>query len=255
MDLFADPVGESVEFLAEVILGSRGFSELDDQGIVHIDPAEARAVGAHGVREHEGVLAVVLCTSDGMTITKPIKLLRVDGEDVEAALDETLDQSTAWNLDRHGDPIRMTTRKACEPIEKLVDAAARVMDRSLRDDFPRRAESAHLMRVDGPVDPGEDIVFVLHQAPPCVGIPTNRGASPPLYWRSKRNSPLGVQRGHPTGAQVPPRSCKAQGAVWRSRMGGRDASKLRSGGTNEQPASPRSRPSAHLRGYRGVMSG
>ena len=60
LELVAQPVGGAAELLAEFVFQAGQFAQSNHGGGVELDLAEAVAVGAQRVGEHEGVAAVVL---------------------------------------------------------------------------------------------------------------------------------------------------------------------------------------------------
>jgi hypothetical protein len=56
-------------------------------------------VGPEAVREHIGIEAVIFGSRDGEAVTETIKLFGVDGIDVEATLEQGLDDRAMWGLD------------------------------------------------------------------------------------------------------------------------------------------------------------
>ena len=69
----------------------RPFPELDDERFRDAELAEQRHVRPETVRKHIGIEAVILGPRDREPVTETVELLGVDGIDVEAALEQGLD--------------------------------------------------------------------------------------------------------------------------------------------------------------------
>src|ERR1700693_6136516 len=102
-ELLAQAVDEAVPFDAEILGDARPFAQLDDDRVGGRERAEATRIGAQGGGHDLGVAAVVLSAGHGETVAEAVHLLRVDGVDLEAALDQRLDYRAVRDFDRGQD--------------------------------------------------------------------------------------------------------------------------------------------------------
>ena len=102
-ELLAQAVDEAVPFDAEILGDARPFAQLDDDRVGGRERAEATRIGAQGGGHDLGVAAVVLSAGHSETVAEAVHLLRVDGVDLEAALDQRLDHRAVWDFDRGQD--------------------------------------------------------------------------------------------------------------------------------------------------------
>ena len=67
-----------------------------------------------------GIPAIVLRPRDRMSVTESIQLLRIQGEDVEASLEERFHDRTARDLDGHRDLRSFRWERLDEPIQSAI---------------------------------------------------------------------------------------------------------------------------------------
>jgi len=97
-ELFAHAVCKAVALGAKIVGNARPLPQFNDDGIGDGKRSEATQIGAQGRGHHLGVTAVVLGTGQREAVAEAIHLLRVDGVNLEAALDQ-LDHGAARDLD------------------------------------------------------------------------------------------------------------------------------------------------------------
>lgn len=133
-ELLAQAVDEAVPFDAEILGDARPFAQLDDDRVGSRERAEATRIGAQGGGHDLGVAAVVLSAGHGETVAEAVHLLRVDGVDLEAALDQRLDYRAVWDFDRGQDLTGLggATRRH-QPGGHLGQPLAAMLEASLAD--------------------------------------------------------------------------------------------------------------------------
>ena len=134
-ELLADAVGKPVALLAQVLGHARPLAQLDHDRVFDCKPAKAMPVGSQRVAEHVGVPAVVFGAGDGEAIAEAVELFRVDRIDLEAALEQDLDNRTMRRLDRDSDLGRLFAARRHQPVAHLRQACSAVREGSLADNF------------------------------------------------------------------------------------------------------------------------
>ena len=174
-------------------------------------------IGAQGRGEDQGVPAVVLGAGRREAVAEAVELLGVDREDGDPAIHQRLNHRAVRRLDGDRDVLRMIGL-ADQPVHQRTDPERVVRERPLH----RRttAHQTHLMLDTRPIDAGENPGLLLHACLPCRSGRRVASPFPVLALRPMvrgRDSPLGLQRGRPAGAHVPPRRSQTQGAKGCSR--------------------------------------
>ena len=97
--LLPQSVGQSQTLDLEVFADAQPFPELDNERLGDAEFAEQLHVGPEAVRKHIGIKAVILGPCDREAVAETVELFRVDGIDVEAALEQCFDNRTMRCLD------------------------------------------------------------------------------------------------------------------------------------------------------------
>jgi len=209
-ELLADAIGQPIALLLQILGHARPLAQFDHDRVFDSEPAEAMPVGAQRVGEHVGVAAVVLGAGDGVAIAEAVELLGIDRIDLEAALEQDLDDGTVRRLDRNGDRRRLRAARRLQPTAHLRQPDAAVCEGALVNNLAAGVNKADLVRLGRPIDAGVKSNVVAHIAVSRMAS-DRRDADQSLYWRSRRNSPLDLHRGQPAGARVPPRCSRHRG--------------------------------------------
>ena len=187
---------------------------------------EATRIGAQGGGHHLGVAAVVLGASHREAVAEAIHLLRVDGVNLEAALDQRLDHGAVRDLDGDVDLAGLGSAARCQqPGGHLGQSFAAVLEDFLADLAAFAVRQKHMMALARPIDAGIPSLFISHARSPLEKT-SRRNLRRSLYWRSE--SRLQVRRGLPTGHRSrpirqgarPPQVIRSQGAIGCSRQTG-----------------------------------
>jgi hypothetical protein len=92
VNLLTQPVRQTVELFSEVFIGSRQFADLQHERMIQLDTPEAVAVVAQRIGQDVGIEPVILGSRDAVSVSETIKLLGIDGVDVEASFHQGFHQ-------------------------------------------------------------------------------------------------------------------------------------------------------------------
>ncbi len=103
---------------------ARPLAQLDHQRVVERQLTKGTTIGAQRVGQDTGVTAVILGTRDTEPITEAIELLRIGGEDLEAALQKHFHHRSMRRLDRDRDLRWLRFAPLNQPGAELRQAGA-----------------------------------------------------------------------------------------------------------------------------------
>ncbi len=113
---------------------------------------------------------------------------------------------------RHFDSVRWARPPASREATSTCPQVRCPNGRTCVRPRPCRRRPRGRRRVPPSPGPPQQTTLFLSASPPLGSRDRPpRCSKPALYWRSRRNSPLGVHRGKPAGALVPPRRSKHRG--------------------------------------------
>src|SRR5580693_1515773 len=222
-ELLTQAIGEAVPFNAEVLGDARPFAQLDDDRIGCGEEAEATRIGAQAGGHDLGVAAVILGAGHGETVAKPVHLLRVDGVDLEAALDQRLDYRPVRDFDGDMDLTGVSSAaRRHQPGGHLGQSLSAVFEDFLADLALVAVGQEHAVALASPIDAGIPSSLIAHRPSPGSSS-SRRNPRRSLYWRS--GCGLRIRRGLPTGRRSRPirrgtgpiKVVKPQGGMGRSR--------------------------------------
>jgi hypothetical protein len=95
VQLLPKAIAEPGQFLAQIVVDARRLAYLNDQGMIGLHAAESGPVRPQRIGEDEGVAAIILRAGDAMAVAEAVELHRVEGEDVDAALQQGIDDLPA----------------------------------------------------------------------------------------------------------------------------------------------------------------
>ena len=211
LQLLPQAIGQAPELRLQLLLGARQFPELNKQRVIDVHLPERGPVGAQRVGQDEAVPPVVLGSRGAVAVAKAIELLGIDGEHVEAALEQGLHDGPARHFDGDGDPRRLAVGEGRQPIRHLAQGAARVLDPALSLQAALGREHRELVSLARPVHPNVKCVRTLAHAPSLSDPRLTVVSRPTLYWRSRRDSPLDVHHGRPRWGATPFQVLRALG--------------------------------------------
>jgi hypothetical protein len=207
--LLANPIGQAIALLAQILGHARPLAQLDHRGIIDGHEAEGASIGAQAVGQHKRVAAVVLGSGHREPITKPVELLGVDREHREPALKQGFHDRPMRRLDRDADARGRRAAPRDEPIAEFAQLRAAMSDLALPDRLPDPIQQAGDMGLVRPIKTNKPFDILGHGPSPSLSGRHDSGRS--LYWRSKRDL-LADLKSRPTreGA-CPSQGLEAQG--------------------------------------------
>ena len=197
-ELFAHAVCKAVALGAKIVGNARPLPQFNDDGIGDGKRSEATQIGAQGRGHHLGVTAVVLGTGQREAVAEAIHLLRVDGVNLEAALDQRLDHGAVRDLDCDMDLGWYAAARRRQPDRHLGETLAAVPENFLADPAAVLVRQENMMALARPIDASIPSSFINHPRSPLKRA-GRRNLRRSLYWRSE--SGLRVRRG-PHGASI-----------------------------------------------------
>src|SRR5436190_18714563 len=200
--LLAHAIGEAGALGHQVLGNARPFPELDDNGIGDGQQAEAARVGAQGRGQHLGIATVVLAARRREAVAEAVELLGVDGVDVEAALEQRLDDGPVRHLDGDVDLAGVDgPARRQQPVRHLGQSFAAVPEELLGNVPPIAIGDADMVVLTRPIDAGVPLSLIGHVGSPFETA-SHRDPRRSLYWRSECGSHF--RRGLPTGHRSRP---------------------------------------------------
>src|SRR6516164_3389680 len=227
-ELVPEAVGETTALNLELLVDARPFSELDDNGLSDGKLAESPHIGPEAVRQHIGVTAVVVGAGDREAIAKAVELLGVDRINVEATLEQGLDDRPMRRLDADMDIARLATARLQQPGNHVGETGPTVRELPLSDFLACVVIQRNDMLLRCPINTHQPSSFFVHHALSAawrhLPAPVDRARkqSEPrrnpslfLYWRSQAQSPhwalvTAVSPGHESEEGAPQKILAAQ---------------------------------------------
>jgi hypothetical protein len=173
MELLAKPIDQSTEVDTQLLVQTAVLAQLDDERLIDLENSQPFAVGTKRIGEHIGIALVVFGSRRAVTIPEAVKLFRIDPEDSEAALQQTLDKRTPAQFDSDG-YLLWVGAQLKQAAGKHVHASGTMFDRELGLSRSRGLENTDLMRVVGPVNTSEQSIARFH-----ICSPLDSGIRPP----------------------------------------------------------------------------
>ena len=147
MQVFAQLVGHTHAVGDEVLAGAAGSAQRDGGRTVGGQRAQAGAVGAQGVSEHEGIEAVVFVAGRTVASAQVLDLVGADDHDGQATVEQRVDHRAVGAFDRD-----LVDTMLGEQPQQATQAGIAVLD-GLSNDLPTSSiDDGHGVIVAGPVD-------------------------------------------------------------------------------------------------------
>jgi hypothetical protein len=162
MELFAELIGEPSELILQFRLDTGELADTNHEGLVELELPEVAAIGSKRVCLDESIEPVVLGAGHGVTIAEAVELLGIDGEDMKPALEQSLDHSTASQLDGNSASVRLRVGMLNKGIAETVDSPGRMLDAELRHFASSGVEQTDLVEFTAVVDAGEQDIVRTH---------------------------------------------------------------------------------------------
>jgi hypothetical protein len=151
----AEPVGKTRALLLQFVGHPRPFAQFDHQWVIDRKPTEGHTVGAHCAAEHAGVAAVILGACHREAVTETVELLRIDGEDRKAVLEQHLHDRSVRGLDRNRDLSRRGFGLLQQPIAHRRQPGAVMREVALAYLSSFAIKQANAVALRRPVDADE----------------------------------------------------------------------------------------------------
>jgi hypothetical protein len=97
------------------------------------------------------VAPVILSPGHRMPVAKAIELLGIEREDMQAPVEQGIDDGAAGHFDGHRDPAGLRRSQRRELIGQGGESYAGVRDATLADELPVGAQHAHHVRRASPI--------------------------------------------------------------------------------------------------------
>jgi hypothetical protein len=191
LELFTQAVGMPDFIGPEVIGHARPLAQLDDSGAGERDLMERAAIGSKRRGQRLCVPAVVLGARRREAVAKAVELPRIDGVDLESAIEKRLDHRAMRNLDRNMDVFRLAAACGDEPIAHLCEPRAAMLEGPLAKALAAGVGKPDVMLLGRPIDARKPTLGFMHLKFPAV-ISSLRDICRSLYWRSRRILPTGL---------------------------------------------------------------
>ena len=162
LELFTQTVGIP-DFIGSEVIGHAGpLAQLDDGGAGERDLMERAAIGPERRGQRLCVAAVVLGARRREAVAKAVELPWIDGVDLEAAIEERLDDGAMRNLDRNMDILRLADACRDEPIAHLRQPLAAVCEGPFAKSLTAGVGKPHVMLLGRPVDAHKPTLDFVH---------------------------------------------------------------------------------------------
>jgi len=83
-----------------------------------VDPTKTRLIGTDGIGQDKGIAPIILGSRRTVTIPEPVELLGMQRKEVEAAVEQTLDNRAPRHFDGDGDPLWLSRRQGPQPVRQ-----------------------------------------------------------------------------------------------------------------------------------------
>ena len=123
---------------------------------------ERPAVGSERGGQSFCIPAVVLGTRRREAVAKPVELPRIDGVDLEPAIEKRLDDGAMRNLDRNMDILSLAGACRNEPIAHLRQPLAAVFEGPFAKPLAAGVGKPGVMLLGRPVDAREPTLGFVH---------------------------------------------------------------------------------------------
>ena len=142
---------------------------------------ERAAIGSKRRRQGLGVPAVVLGACGRETVAKAVELPRIDGIDLETAIQQRLDDSAMRNLNRNMDVFRPAPACGDEPIAHLCQPLAAVFKGPFAKALAVGIGKPEVMFLGRPIDARKPTLGFVHLIFPAL-ISSLRDICRSLVW-------------------------------------------------------------------------
>ena len=145
------------------------------------DLMKRAAIGPERRGERLCVPAIVLGACGGETVAKAVELPRIDGIDLETAIQQRLDDSAMRNLNRNMDVFRLAAACGDEPIAHLRQPLAAMLEGAFAKALAAGIGKPDIMLLGRPVDARKPTLGFVHLIFPAL-ISSLRDICRSLVW-------------------------------------------------------------------------
>ena len=92
--------------------------------VTQLDPTKTRLIGTDGISQDKGIAPIILGSRRTVTIPEPVELLGIQRQEVEAAVEQTLDNRAPRHFDGDGDPLWLSRRQGPQPVRQPSQTGA-----------------------------------------------------------------------------------------------------------------------------------
>ena len=123
---------------------------------------ERAAIGSERRGQRLGVPAIVLGARRREAVAKAVELPRIDGVDLEPAIEKRLDDGAMRNLDRNMDVFRLAAACGDEPIAHLRQPLAAMLEGPFAKALAAGIGKPDIMLLGRPVDARKPTLGFVH---------------------------------------------------------------------------------------------
>jgi hypothetical protein len=125
---------------------------------IELEPTKTGLIGTHGIGQDKGIAPVILGSRHTVPIPEPVKLLRVNRKDMEAAFEQSFDDRASRHFDGHGDALRLSRRHALQPVRQLGQTGSIMVDSAFPHPATVAVEHTDLMLLGAPINAHKPLV-------------------------------------------------------------------------------------------------
>ena len=183
----------------EVIGHARPLTQLNDSGASERDLMERAAIGSERRGQRLCVPAVVLGARRREAVAKAVELPRIDGVDLESAIEKRLDHRAMRNLYRNMDIFWLAAACGDEPIAHLCEPLAAMLEGPLAKPLAVGIGKPDVMLLGCPIDARKPTLGFMHLIFPRCNFEPPRHLPVPVLALKAHSSHWASYRGHPPG--------------------------------------------------------
>ena len=144
---FSNTIAESIAVMAQIVADAGPFPQLHDDRVQAAQAAQAARVRPQRVGQHVRVAAVVFGAGGREAVPEAVELLRVDGMDAEASLQQTFHHGAVRDLDGDRYGIRRRLRLLDDPGRHLGQTLTAMHEAALAELTTLGIDHEHVVRL------------------------------------------------------------------------------------------------------------
>ena len=111
MQLLPSPIGTPPARCEQRFFHAPALSYQYQVRCIQVEPTKTGPIGTDCVSKDKGIAPVIFGSRDTVTITKPVQLLGMNRQDVEASFESSFNNRATRHFKSHGDPLRLSHRQ------------------------------------------------------------------------------------------------------------------------------------------------